>query len=157
MNASDLVRVERGIDTRGEDECWPWKKALTRAGYPVIRINRKNLYVHRLIYKLRKNQNFDVRLQVLHHCDNPCCCNPKHLFEGTHLDNMEDKFKKGRHSYGETHGNCQLTDTQVEEIKKHYRDGLPQIDIAVLYKINQSTVSRIINYKRRHLDSVVLA
>jgi hypothetical protein len=34
---------------------------------------------------------------VLHHCDNPPCVRPDHLFLGTHKDNIHDSIKKNRH------------------------------------------------------------
>lgn len=37
---------------------------------------------------------------VLHHCDNKPCREIKHLFLGTHQDNMDDKVRKGRQSQG---------------------------------------------------------
>jgi len=67
-------------------------------------------------------------INVLHTCDNPPCCNPKHLFRGTQLDNMRDKVQKGRGVFpgathpvkGSGHGNALLNEEQVEVIRKEY-------------------------------------
>ena len=40
----------------------------------------------------------------MHSCDNPICCNPKHLSKGTHKDNSDDKVRKNRHAFGEKNG-----------------------------------------------------
>jgi hypothetical protein len=34
-------------------------------------------------------------MQVCHHCDNPPCVDPKHLFLGTNADNQDDRRVKG--------------------------------------------------------------
>jgi hypothetical protein len=52
-----------------------------------------------------------------HHCDNPPCCNPVHLFQGTHLDNNLDSKIKGRNSFGERRPMAKLTDAVVREIR----------------------------------------
>ena len=77
--------------------CWEWKGARrnSRGGYGLIRIGRQR-YAHRVAYEAR-NGAFDVSLSVLHHCDNPPCVNPDHLYVGTHDDNMRDVKVRGRH------------------------------------------------------------
>jgi hypothetical protein len=47
----------------------------------------------------------DVKDKVVcHRCDNPTCINPKHLFIGTHRDNVIDKVRKNRQAVGKNHG-----------------------------------------------------
>ena len=37
-------------------------------------------------------------LQINHHCDNPACINPEHLYAGTHEDNVRDMIARNRAS-----------------------------------------------------------
>jgi len=76
-------------------DCWEWKGKHIPAGYGRISYKGTEGYVHRYSYvefvgEIPENQH------VCHHCDNPPCWNPDHLFVGTHQDNMIDKSKKGR-------------------------------------------------------------
>ncbi len=61
-------------------------------------------------------------LQVLHDCDNPSCCNPKHLFLGTCQDNVNDMFNKERENKakGISHGMSKLTEEDVIKIREKY-------------------------------------
>lgn len=79
--------------------CWEWTGEVKANGYGRIRrkVNHRDVHipVHRAMWEAL-NGAILGGLFVCHHCDNPRCCNPKHLFLGTHSDNMADCVAKGR-------------------------------------------------------------
>lgn len=77
------------VDVRGPDECWPWMNAKTPNGYGTVYFGGRMVGAHRVSWELTHGPIPDG-LFVLHHCDNPPCCNPAHLFTGTHTDNVRD-------------------------------------------------------------------
>jgi hypothetical protein len=93
-NPEDLLwpRVDR---QRAPTDCWPWTGYTNTRGYGVIRINRRTVLAHRIAYQVERGPIPDG-LFVCHHCDNPPCCNPAHLFLGTQTENMRDMISKGR-------------------------------------------------------------
>ena len=128
------------------EDCWEWTSFLTKDGYGIFRIN-----AHRMAWVLMNGAIPDGML-ICHRCDNRSCVNPDHLFLGTPLDNMLDKVAKGRHNptRGERSGTAKLTWDQVEEIRRAYRDGERQRDIAARYGVGQPAISVIVNRKRWH-------
>ena len=79
--------------------CWEWLKARTKQGYGVFCLaetDRKPVYAHRYMFKLHNPNSYDPGLHILHACDHPRCCNPKHLFQGTRSANAIDMFSKKR-------------------------------------------------------------
>jgi hypothetical protein len=89
--ASD-PRVDRSA---GPDACWPWQGGRKVKGYGRLMRDYKDLQSHRVAWEETFGPIPDG-LQVLHHCDNPPCCNPAHLFLGTPGDNVRDMVAKGR-------------------------------------------------------------
>ena len=89
------------VDVKEPNECWEWqrgtiKRGKTRVGY----INRKTYgesVAPRYAF-LSYNGYIKKELCVLHHCDNPLCCNPKHLYLGTPKDNAKDMVLRKRHA-----------------------------------------------------------
>jgi hypothetical protein len=81
-------------------------------------------------------------LCVLHKCDNPPCCNPDHLFLGTHQDNVADRQRKGRTRAG-GRSLAKLTVLSVALIRWRALCGEDQASIAASFGVTQSTVSRI--------------
>lgn len=104
---------------RLKSRCWLWEGHLVN-GYGCISVDGKMEYTHRHSYKIHKEEILEG-LSVLHHCDNPICVNPKHLFIGTQNDNMQDCISKNRNMKGETHYLTFLTEEIVREIRKRYK------------------------------------
>mgnify|MGYP001563935671 CR=1 FL=1 len=96
-----LARIRRGTP----DECWPYDGATRsrRSPYGVVVIAGKKWQVTHLIYLLFRGPLPDGKF-VCHSCDYPPCCNERHLWAGTHDDNMADRTAKNRQAQGLTHG-----------------------------------------------------
>jgi hypothetical protein len=84
------------VSVRGKDECWEWRGARQSKGYGSFSIGGKTYLAHRISWMLVNGRMPLEYLQVLHSCDNPPCCNPNHLREGTCLENVHDMISKGR-------------------------------------------------------------
>ncbi len=80
---------------RQENGCWDWPAGTGVSGYGLISYEGRSTGTHRLAWQLT-NGPIPEGMFVLHHCDNRRCCNPDHLFVGTHTDNMRDMHAKGR-------------------------------------------------------------
>lgn len=89
------------------------------------------------------------------HCDNPPCCNPRHLYAGTPLDNVVDKVERGRLKSlrGSKHPVSKLDEERVALVKQQLAAGeMLQREIAALHGISRRTVSHIAcGYIWRHV------
>lgn len=76
--------------------CWLFEKHLCQwNGYGQVAVDGKVVYAHRASYQLFYGA-IPEGLFVCHRCDVRSCINPKHLFLGSHKDNMRDMAQKGR-------------------------------------------------------------
>jgi hypothetical protein len=141
LSAHEIERFWAKISIMKPMECWPWNGIGSRYGqFYISRKGRtKKIGSHRLAYVLTKRA-LEPGEVIRHLCDNPLCCNPAHLEPGTQADNVVDKMTKGRQAWGERQGLSKLTNDQVAAIR---RATGKHRDIAVIFGVHQTTISRI--------------
>jgi len=151
-NRMMLALVERfwpKVDIRGPNDCWEWLANKVSRGYgQIYRAHEKYVYAHRVVWELTYGP-IPEGLFVCHHCDNPGCVNPNHLFLGTNKDNMVDCVEKGRSNRGQRNGQAKLIEKQVLSIREEYaRNGITQEKLAIKHNVKRQAISKIINRER---------
>ena len=76
--------------------CWEWTGGSRGNGYGAMKVDGKVIDAHRLSFEIHYGKIGHSRIFVRHICDNRRCCNPNHLVVGTHSENMQDAFIRGR-------------------------------------------------------------
>lgn len=90
------ARITDRIDrSAGPDACWPWRGTHVR-GRAQTSVGSKRDYVARLVLADSLGRPLVPGAFACHHCDNPSCCNPVHIYEGTPLSNVTDMWARGR-------------------------------------------------------------
>jgi hypothetical protein len=143
------------IKTNG---CWLWIGSKSEHGYGKIggrSLGNKQWdspqIASRVSWEIH-NGPIPAGLCVLHHCDNPSCTNPEHLWIGTRIDNNRDAQRKGRNAFGERHGRAKLSATQVVEIRMLIKEGVSQAEISRCFPISKSAVGLIARKQKwRHI------
>lgn len=139
------ARIQRGPG------CWLWTGNVNRKGYGYIQFMGKSWLAHRLLYTLSVGP-IPPGLAVCHHCDNPPCVRPDHLFIGSLVENNRDMLLKGRASGpkrpGPANSQAKLTWRDVEDIRFLYAtEAMNQWQLASEFGISQAQVWRIVHNK----------
>lgn len=130
-------------------DCWEWTAGVTPDGYGKMRIEGVDRLAHRIAWEEFVGPIPD-ELWVLHRCDNPPCCNPDHLWLGTHLDNMQDMARKGRSGIyrGEQLWSAKLTEECVRSIRRMHASGVSKGTLCGHFGVGRSAISLIVRNKR---------
>jgi hypothetical protein len=140
------ISKKRFLDRiQNKNGCWIWCGYVAKHGYGVTSYRSKTMLAHRLSWILFRGE-LEKDIDICHHCDNPKCVNPDHLFSGTAKDNVIDCFNKKRKSHkGENHPGAKISEIDVMEIFQLRRIGWTHQKLADRFKIKQGTVSNILH------------
>ena len=166
MRRSLAERLWEKVDKNGPTQphmttpCWVWRGAVTKNKYGSIGSGGRRgkvLYAHVVAFTLQHGPVPDGQM-VLHHCDYKLCM--RHVYAGTHAQNMLDRQERGRTAKGEAHGwkkhpeliprgsargNAKLTEVLVRAMRKEAEQGATQAFLADKYNISSGYVCRIIH------------
>jgi hypothetical protein len=132
-------------------ECWEWQGSCGNPGYGnwfhALYGLPKAGTAHRRAYMLF-NGPITAEVVICHKCNNRRCCNPDHLYAGTHTTNAADRRLHGTTKNppihkGSKQWKSKLTEKQVIEIKTSLREGVPSASIARVYNVSPWAIYRI--------------
>jgi hypothetical protein len=115
----DIIRFKSKI-IQQSNGCWHFIGAKDADGYGAFWFQGKTKGAHQFSARYLGNMVLQPGDHVCHHCDNPPCCNPDHLFVGSTQQNTKDRDLKNRTAKGINVGTSKLTEQQVEYIRQRY-------------------------------------
>ena len=114
-------------------QCWLWTAGTNQDGYGRFRLDGTKVQAHHAAFFLRHGY---WPKYVSHSCDVPACCNPAHLKESTHRENVAECWAKGRGRTGKYY-------EQLSAIKSMLDSGARNRDIVNKLGVPNDTVSRV--------------
>jgi len=136
------------VEIKSEDECWPWKGLRFSRGYGRFCVNGRVESSNRTALVL-SGVDIPERMMACHSCDNPPCCNPKHLWLGTGAENAADCKRKGRTGKtGDNHPLRRHPELRKFGDKHHFRinpELIPKGEQCGSHKLKENEVIKIRN------------
>lgn len=133
-----------------DNGCLEWTGKLNSDGYGDLSVGtretQKKIRAHRYAFQLMVGATeLPSGFSVLHHCDNPACCAPPHLFGGTHQDNMDDMVAKNRSAI--SFANAKTNWDVVDDIRSAPTN-VTNKELSLKHDLSKSSVSEIRSGKR---------
>lgn len=158
LTAPDRTIIDR-LDRSGD--CWLWQGKLDERGRGRVWHDGRLKLHHRAVWEILVGRIPDGAL-LCHHCDNPQCANPGHLYVGDGKSNVADMIGRHRHwtqvnpvlakSLGKINGaknnwargasnpKAKLSAEQVREIRS---SSVSSTELARQYAVDKTTIQRI--------------
>lgn len=138
MGKDIMERFWSKVQIGSEDECWEWQASKDGCGYGKLAVKDTRWdRAHRISYRIHFGE-IPAGQCVCHSCDNRACCNPKHLWLGTHLENMEDMTLKKR-AWG-----TKLNESDVRSIRDMSDKGYSYPQISSIFNVSVVQIYRIV-------------
>ena len=84
--------------------CWLWLGSKRGKGYGHIWDENKLRAAAHVAWEIENKQPFPSEAYACHHCDNPGCVRPAHIYAGDGFTNAQDRIRRGRHNFAsQTH------------------------------------------------------
>ena len=122
-----------------KDGCWDWRGFIRPDGYTRVKFGSRKTSVggHVVSWMIKHKRIIKKGECILHKCDNRKCCNPKHVYLGTHLENSIDMLNRNRHPL------IKLNVGKVKNIKNLIAIGVPLTKIAKKFNVHWATINDI--------------
>jgi transposase len=131
-----------------DSSCWEFRgsrRPVKGEEYGMFRLSQEQKYpigAHRVSFMLTNGYLPEVGR---HTCDNPPCCRPSHIIDGTHADNMRDRHERGRYGptkeqRGEKNSLAVLTEQIVRESRRLYTEGLSYREIGERFEVPKEAI-----------------
>lgn len=162
-----IVDIDQGVidrfwdkvDRQGTNECWEWTGAGANCGkgYGRFWFNGALIQATHISLAIAGIDIPDGKI-TCHHCDNPGCVNPDHIFIGTYQDNMDDMWEKGRNVMPDTESanyvraeespSAKLDWEKVNFAREAYKNGeVTTYDLADMFGVARSTIYAVLHNK----------
>jgi hypothetical protein len=139
-------RIARRYVVDPDTGCWNWTGTVNGQGRGRITYEGRPQYAYRVTYRVLVGPIPDGLL-ICHHCDNPLCVNPEHLYAGTARDNMRDAMERGRwvpfpRNTGEDNWNSRPLTVAEQAVAAYLAGEGTQAELAARFGVTQSTIGR---------------
>jgi hypothetical protein len=155
-----IKRFWAKVAIRGKNDCWYWKPAMKGKkkkwqSSRTFSLGHCKMAAPRVCMMITLGRDLKPGEHVLHDCpngDDPRCVNPRHLYIGTHQDNMRDVAVKGQRKgmvflRGTKNGSAKANDETVRWIRRLKRKGMSYTQLTNWFGISRCPLHRMVHFQ----------